>query len=95
MDTLPDLRVTIAEGMEALAAAQPRFSPDAPAVLAHRARAGAQTLRWCAAREAPSIIEDLQDDIADLKGIIMAVEDVCLGNASPTKRLAAIRNLVA
>ena len=54
MDTLPDLRVTIAEGMEALGIR--RYWDDDREMYLLR---GAQTLRWCAAREAPSV-EELQ-----------------------------------
>ena len=95
-DTLPDLRVAIAEGMEALARvgyAEPmrfHWDGDHEAILMR----GAETLRWCAAREAPSIAE-LQAEIARLEDLIEAVDEACLDDASPTERLAVIRDLVA
>lgn len=58
MDTLPDLRVTIAESMTALADAQAKRNHASR--LRKRGellRAGAETLRWCAAREAPTVEE--------------------------------------
>lgn len=57
-DTLPDLRVTIAESMEALARAMPigttRADQLAEVRTIDRLTAGAQTLRWSAEREAVS-----------------------------------------
>ena len=54
MDTLlPDLRVTIAESMEALASTTTDYRKM------WSLHFGAGTLRWCAAREAPSV-EELQ-----------------------------------
>ena len=98
MDTLPDLRVTIAESMEALA-----FSGGLHAITMNddfysetvRLLDGAQTLRWCAAREAPSI-EELQAEIERLEDIIEAVDEAAgPSSLSAAKRLAEIRNLVA
>lgn len=61
MDTLPDLRVTIAESMEALASAMPigrtRAAQLAEVRAIERLRTGAETLRWCAQYEAPSYEE--------------------------------------
>lgn len=56
MDTLPDLRVTIAESMTALAWSLPGRLIKTQA--AHRRLIdGAETLRWCAQRDAPSYEE--------------------------------------
>ena len=50
-NTLPDLRLTIAEGMEALASTKTDY------VKMWSLHFGAQTLRWCAERERPSYDE--------------------------------------
>ena len=69
-DTLPDLRVTIAESMEALADARLASARRSDLADLHgesarwwSAKRGAETLRWSAAREASSI-EELLDALA-------------------------------
>lgn len=57
-DTLPDLRVTIAESMQALTNAH-ETDLERWAI----ALRGAETLRWCAEREAPSY-EEMRDQLA-------------------------------
>jgi hypothetical protein len=77
-DTLPDLRVTIAESMYALAL-RIATTPESENDRAMRLINGANTLRWCAAREAPSVeellaevkllteaVEEAEDNVADL-----------------------------
>jgi hypothetical protein len=84
---LPDLRATIAEGMEALG--QRGYIPN------DSAQRGADTLRWCAAREAPSV-EELLAQIELLEDIIEAVDEAAQPSSlSAAKRLVEIRNLVA
>lgn len=63
-DTLPDLRVTIAEGMEALASQRLPYGSNPEAyVIAERMLYGAETLRWCAERETVSC-DQLAIDLA-------------------------------
>ena len=97
-NTLPDLRLTIAEGMEALAMSLPWYVPTWGQMVEvnpklDRMLAGAETLRWCAAREAPTI-EELQAEVDSLEDLIVAIDKAIDGPGSPTKRLADIRNLV-
>jgi hypothetical protein len=72
-DTLPDLRVTIAESMEALADARLASARRSDLADLHgestrwwAAKRGAETLRWCAAHEAPSV-EELLAEIASVR----------------------------
>lgn len=98
-NTLPDLRLIIAEGMEALANAIPMDMPTtyakAKAELAEYTQLtdGAETLRWCAAREAPTV-EELQYQVDSLEDLIVAIDKAIDGPGSPTERLADIKNLV-
>ena len=72
-NTLPDLRLTIAESMVALADAQAKRK-HASRLRARglKMRAGAETLRWCAAREAPTV-EELQ---AEVDSLTFALEEL-------------------
>lgn len=75
MDTLPDLRVTIAESMTALAWSLPGRSIRTPAEH-RRLLDGAETLRWCAQYEAPSYEEMKADRDAALVAQKEAEENV-------------------
>ena len=95
-NTLPDLRLTIAEGMTALAHAKAdHWQPYMEAELM-RLYNGAETLRWCAAREAPTV-EELQAEVERLEDIIEAVDEAARPSESlsAAKRLAEIRELMA
>jgi len=69
---LGDLRPVLADILDGLADADPFYvrgarwvSPD-PASRMNRLRRGAATLRWCAEREMPSSVQELQEDVARL-----------------------------
>lgn len=101
-DTLPDLRVTIAESMEALADARlAQARRNDPADLHGEStrwwstKRGAETLRWCAEREAPTI-EELQAEIDQAWAIVGAVaEAVDAPGKTMAQRMRAIREAVA
>lgn len=93
-DTLPDLRVTIAESMEALAMTVAGRWP-ASDVEALRLMRGAKTLRWCAEREAPTI-EELWAEIDQAWAIVSAVEDALdTPGQTMAQRMTRIREAVA
>ena len=91
---LPDLRPTIAEILEglAMATAKPNWRRPYDEVLCRLS--GAQTLRWCAAREAPSA-EELQGEIGRLDDIIQAVYDALHGEDAMGVKLSEIRGAVS
>jgi hypothetical protein len=93
-----DLRPVLADILEGLAEAHVRNDADCtlPATTCSAALGirGAQTLRWCAAREAPTV-DELLDEIAARDEIIAAIDDALTDDATATKRLAMIRELVS
>lgn len=86
--TLPDLRVTIAESMEALAARHHLRQGQINTRAAHIAQAGAETLRWCAEREAPTAENDhtIEDLVANVRFAVSKWEH---GDECPAGQLEA------
>ena len=81
MEELRDLRVTIAEGMEALADANLARARAADPADLHgestrwwSAKRGAETLRWCARYEDERETPDLVAEIQRLEGILGEID---------------------